>query len=179
MKCASVISVYKRSYFERGFFNLLLTYTNALAVQALLKNPDKIATAMAIFDTHNLADSRRIQLLLAHGGVAAIKAFLEDPQKLAEALQTVASDNGFTESSMIVLLTYANALAVQALLKNPDKIATAMTIFDTHNLADSRRIPHLLAQGGVAASRLFSRTRKNLPRHCRQWLLTMASQSRR
>jgi len=63
----------------------LLRCRNTLAVQALLTSPDKMATAIAIFGTHNLADAGTIRVLLTHGGRYAMRAFLENPQQFVTA----------------------------------------------------------------------------------------------
>jgi len=84
----------------------------------------------------------------------AIQTLLSTPQKFGEAMKTAESAHG-EESSMIALLSYGNTLAVQALLTSPEKIATAITIFSTHNLADSGMIRVLLTQGGQSVIRAF------------------------
>ena len=72
--------------FEESSMIVLLSYGNSLAVQALLTSPEKIATGIAIFGTHNLADSGMIRVFLTHGGNVAMRTFLETPQQLATAL---------------------------------------------------------------------------------------------
>ena len=84
----------------------------------------------------------------------AIQALLSTPQKFGEAMMTAEVAHG-DESSMIALLCHGNSLAVQALLTSPERIATGITIFGTHNLADSGMIRVFLTHGGTAAMRAF------------------------
>jgi len=147
--------------FRESYMIDVFTRGNTLALQTLIKNQEKIATAMAIFATHNLADARRVQLLLARGGVAAITAFIEEPQEFAEALETLASDNGFTESSMTLLLTHGSALTVQTLIESPEKIATATITMVAHGFRQSSMCA-LLTYGCQLAVQAFTNSPQNI-----------------
>jgi len=81
--------------FQESSMIALLTYGNTLPVQALLTSPEKIATAIAIFDRLKLADSPMIRVLLTHGGRYAIRVFLEAPQEVVRSFRQWTLSTGF------------------------------------------------------------------------------------
>ena len=124
-----------------------------MVLQTLIKNQEKIATAMAIFATHNLADARSIQLLLTHGGVAAITAFIEDPEKIVTAMATMVA-HGFQRSSMCALLTYGCQLAVHTFTNNPQNIVSALALFrdskSVNSVMTAERLLRVMTNGRVS-----------------------------
>jgi len=106
----------------------LMRYGNAVAVQTLLKNPEKIATAMAIFAAHSANGFRESSMIvvLTHGNTLAIQTLIESPEKIATAMAIFATHKLSDARRIQLLLAHGGVTAITAFIEEPQEFAEAL-----------------------------------------------------
>jgi len=135
----------------------LVRYGNAVAVHTLLKNPEKIATAMAIFAAHSDNGFRESSMIvvLTYGNTLAIQTLIESPEKIATAMAIFSTHNLADAHRIQILLACGGVAVIKAFLEDPQKLAKALQTVASDNGFTESSMTVLLTHGGVAAIKVF------------------------
>ena len=104
----------------------LLTHGSIKAVQTLIKNPEKIVAALALFTESQLADSatiaQKLLRIMTWERPSIVNILIEAQEQLSHSI-TVLSQNNLTDPGMIILiLERADDSVIRLMIHHPQKL---------------------------------------------------------